>query len=288
MLPLIESMLLTRGDRAESYLAAGMAYSKTGQRKQQKSEAEAKQWFAKARDVYSQAIAKWPADRQFVGRYADMCMVLREEGSGEKVLKAYADRPENKGKADPLVMLAEFYSRTQSPSHAQMFLQQAMEVEPNNVEVRSRLVAQLAALRQYDQALLILDQAKNAEPLLIRQKIEILISAGRLADARTLLNDLLTVHPNDPNYMSALFFVAMKENKTEEARPTIAKVLAIDPHHAMALYYRGIIHVRQTPPDYVGALTDLRTALVYAPDNPDIRKAVQEAEAAAKGRPKGR
>lgn len=276
VLPLIESMLLNKGDRAEAYLAAGMAYSKTGQRKLQKSTAEANQWFTKARDVYAQAIAKWPLDRQFVGRYADMCMVLHENDGAEKALKTYSDRPENKGKPEPLLMLAEFYNRTSKPSHAQLLLQQALNAEPGNVEIRSRLVSQLASMRQFDDAIAILDQVKTEEPGLIRQKIEMLISAKRMDDARKLLGDLIKAHPDEAGYMTALIFIAMNEGKLDEAGQTIEKVLAMQPQNAMALYYRGMIRMRQATPDYDAALLDFRTARRDAPDNPDIRLALAE------------
>ena len=276
VLPLIESMLLTRGDRAEAYLAAGMAYSKTGQRKQQKSEAESKQWFAKARDVYAQAIAKWPLDRQFVGRYADMCMVLHEPEDAEKALKLFTDRPENKGKGDPLLMLAEFYNRTSNLSHAQMLLQQALVADPSNLEIRTRLVTQLTSMRKFDEALATLDQVKVEEPGLIRQKIGLLISAKRLDDARKLINDLLKSHSDETGYLTALIFIAMDEGKLDEAGQTIEKVLAIQPQNAMALYYRGMIRMRQPVPDYDAALLDFRTARRDAPDNPDIRVALSD------------
>lgn len=276
VLPLIEAMLQKRGDRSEAYLAAGLAYSKTGQRKLQKSTPEANKWFTKAKEVYAQAMAKFPQDRQFVGRYADICMVLKQPDDAEKALKVYTDRPENKGKPDPLLMLAEFYNRTSKPSHAQMLLQQALDADPGNIEIRTRLVSQLATMSKFDEALTILDQVKVEEPGLIRQKIELLISAKRLGDARKLLTDLLKSHPDETGYMTALIFIAMNEGKLDDAAQNIEKVLAIQPQNAMALYYRGLIRMRQAAPDYDGALVDFRTARRDAPDNADIRVALAE------------
>lgn len=276
VLPLVESMLLKRADRPEAHLAAGLAYTKTAQRKLQKSETEARQWFTKGKEVYAQAIAKWPSDRQFVGRYADLCLVLREESDAEKALTAFSSLPENKGKPEPLLMLAEFYNRTNQPSHAQLLLQQALDTAPENLEIRGRLVTQLSSMRQYDQALAIIDQAKTEDPTLIRQKIELLISAKRLGDARKLLNDLLKAKPDETGYMTALIFIAMNENKFDEAGQVIEKVLAVSPQNAMAMYYRALIRMRQAQPDYDAALLDLRTARRDAPDNPDIRMALAD------------
>ena len=50
---------------------------------------------------------------------------LRQEDDAEKALKAFSDLPQNQGKPAPLLMLAEFYNRTNEPNHAQMLLQQA-------------------------------------------------------------------------------------------------------------------------------------------------------------------
>jgi predicted Zn-dependent protease len=109
----------------------------------------------------------------------------------------------------------------------------------------------------------------------------LLISARRFADARKLLGDLLKAHPDETDYMTALVFIAMKENKTEEAGQIIEKILARQPANATALYYRGLIRMKHIPPDYAGARADLQIAQRNAPDNTDIRAALQRLERAA-------
>jgi tetratricopeptide (TPR) repeat protein len=277
VLPLVESLLQQRPDRPEAYLAAGLSYTKTAQRKMQKTPEVARQWLGKAKDVYTQALGRWPLDRQVVGRYSEVCLVLRHDDDAEKALTTYSRRPENKGKSDPLLMLAEFYNRTGRPSHAQENLLQALSIDPQSKEIRIKLVSQLAVARDYDRALKIINDAASDDPTLVRQKVEVLIAAKRLPEARALLDELVKAHPEELAYMTALVFIAMNEGKDEEAGALIQKVLTAQPENAMALYYRAQLRLRQEEPDIDLALVDLRGARRDAPDNPDIRMSLVDA-----------
>jgi len=131
-----------------------------------------------------------------------------------------------------------------------------------------RLISELLEQEEYEAALVRFDRikAEDAEKAEIRLlKASALVSAGKSADARIIVNEILQ---NDPDNVPALFVLSSIEeaqNRTREQRTVLDRILAKEPENVPALLSMGNLMIRGSASRLAGPYFD--RALAADPKN---------------------
>lgn len=111
---------------------------------------------------------------------------------------------------------------------------------------------------------------------------EAYVNLGRYADAAAAFREASTRNP-DPELLAAWaesIVFANDGRVTPEAMEVIDRILAAEPEHGRALYYRGI--GREQAGDYDGAIADWTDVLNRMPEGLPVRRMIEARIAAAK------
>lgn len=275
-LPAREGAVKDQPDNPNARTALAVAYLRVAQVMDDKTPGSGQSYISKARDVYEQAVKKWPDQSIFYARLADIDLTNNQPAAAEAVIKELAARPAWKDKPQPLLMLAQLYQREKQNDSAEKALRSAYAMAKDNFDVQSQLANFLAANGKLDEALAILP-ATSTDENVQKLRVELQVNGGRLADALTAINAQLAKDPQSASWRSLLGFVYMNSGKLADARSAFDQVLTNDPKNAAALYYRGLLKLRQTPPDVTGAIDDLSAARNVSGNNVAARLALADA-----------
>jgi tetratricopeptide (TPR) repeat protein len=142
--------------------------------------------------------------------------------------------------------------------------------EPAGTRAILEKVAALLALKDFDGALGLFDQIDpaDAETVDIRLlKASVLSSAGRSAEGRTIVNDILS---EDAENLEALFVLAALEGaggREREQRTILERIIKANPRHVNALTELGTLALRARSYRTAGSYFD--KALELEPENGD-------------------
>ncbi|MGH7214172.1 MAG: tetratricopeptide repeat protein, partial [Tepidisphaeraceae bacterium] len=277
-LPAREAAMRANPEQPAAWLNLGNAYLRTAQVKGWKNDEEAaKKYLAKAREVYAQALAKWPDERAFYGNLAEVALLSGDVPAAEKVLKDFAVRDAWKDKPDPYRMLGDFHARVGRADDAGTALTAAFEKSGKNVEAQQHLAHFLATGGKVDEALAVLDSANTSDARVQRQRIEVQINGGRHEAAEKTLLASLEKSPNDPGLLTLLSVVYMNTQRFDQAMERLNAAIGVDARNTNALYYRGLVHLQQAKPDPEAAIRDLAIVREVEPSNADARFWMSEA-----------
>jgi tetratricopeptide (TPR) repeat protein len=260
-------------DLASAYIAAGRSRSKA------QDATAAADYNQKGKTTLQKAIAKFPDDPQFVGNYAKLCVETGDFPSAEQAMLNFTGGPGFKGTPRSANLLADFYELAGKPDQAAKVLSNylASPAQPTDhsadVGIELHLAGLLARQKQFDQALAVLS-ANAQDPAVVRQRVSLLINAGRLADAEKVINDQAALAPLAPDLLTLKGVAAMgapSPQKLEEARDCFDQVIAAQPNNVYALTERARVALRAVPPNYSSALADLSRARDLAPTDMDTR-----------------
>jgi tetratricopeptide (TPR) repeat protein len=193
-----EDELKKQPDNPNVLLMAGRTYVAAARyrlKKDPNDQTNATALMTKARELFMQGIAKWPDEPAFYAYCAEASAQKKDLPQAEQVLKKLAAREQWKNRPEPLMLLGEFYSKTNRGEDAIKVLQQAMSMAPTNVDVEMRLATVLAEQKKFDDAIKAL--LPNAEdPRIVRRRIEILVSAGKADEADKAWQAAVAKMPN--------------------------------------------------------------------------------------------
>jgi tetratricopeptide (TPR) repeat protein len=285
-----EQMQRERPEAAQTSLDLATAYRTAARVKGDADPARKAELLGKARDLLQKGMARWEGDGRFVVQAADVALDGGDFATGEKLLQAYADRPDRKDRFEPQMLLAEYYARASKPDAAQkayesalgkaLALVKAAPADRKDVaaamtaaanDIRLNLSGFLAGLGRFDDALKVLDNAADAADVragaaadrrIFNQRLNVLIMAGRrdlaeeaLVDA--LANNKVAGAAGDVGLQMTLVRVNYEGGKYDAALERVNNILKADPENLEALFYRGQINLRKPQPDVAKAIADL-------------------------------
>jgi tetratricopeptide (TPR) repeat protein len=260
-----------------AWLVLGETYLRAAQaRAVKKDESGAKSFLAKARETFTGAYAKWPEDRAFAAYVAETSLLSGDVAAAEKALmaltmtKAWEERPE------PRLMLAQFYARLGKLDDAEQFLRLAVQKSNNSEAVCIELSNFLYQRGKVDEALSVLEP-HSASVEVQRRKIEMLINAGRAADAEKSVMTSLAAAPKDKGLLTLAAVVHMRLGNMEAALKRANEALAVDSNYVPAMFHRALVKLNMTQPDIDGAIKDLTMVRDAEPRHIDARFALAEA-----------
>ncbi len=271
---LLEEEAAKRQEQPEAWLTLGRAYERILQRKASRGDDEVRKWATKLRDHFAKAFERWPENPDFAGRYADACVFLNDRPAAEKVLQAHASKTNYS--SESVIMLADYYLRGGEFNHAEMTIRKALEQNSADMGLWKRLAGiQLTAGRP-DDALKTLGSAPDQDAVLM-QKLEIMLNTGKIAEAKSMIQQALKTRGEDFGLVNAQAYIALQENDLAAARAFADKSLMLKPNNPIALHQRALVKLREEQPDVSGAIVDLKVAIQQAPTNVELRLTASEA-----------
>jgi len=236
-----------------------------------------------ARDLLKEAIKRFP-DNQNV--YEKLSEVLRYSGdiaAAEKPLLDLSNRPVWKNKTPPLLLLGEFYTATGQLAKADSTYTTALSVatDAEKPRVQVQLASVLAGERKYNQAMGVLAVANSDTPLIRRERVNVLVQAGRIADAEAEIKLIPVTGPAEKADLETGWAqLEMNAGHQDSAETHVTAALNADPHNVIALVLRAKLKMAASPPDVAGALTDLSAAHDADPSDVNVLLAIADVETA--------
>jgi tetratricopeptide (TPR) repeat protein len=281
--PRLEAMQASPDD-PQAWLNLANAYAAASQsRAKAQDAAAAADYSQKDKALLQQAIAKFPNDERFGVYLSKLDIQGGDFAAAERVMLDLASQPSRKGRPQTAVLLSDFYADTGKSDRALKILTDylATPSQPSDhsgdVVVELRLSSLLAKLNRFDDAIAALS-ANAQDPAVARQKIGVLIDAGRDADAIRSLNAMAAVAPLTPDLLSLKGVASMNAGSLTEARECFDQVIAAQPNNTYALTERARVTMRNIPPNYGSAIADLDRARDLAPQEMETRFLIVDAD----------
>lgn len=245
------------------------------QRIRPRNEKGAADLMKKAAESARQAKDKWPDDASFYVRLAGILADSGNPSDGEAVFLELLGRDAWKGRPEAHLAFADFYAKV-APERAEQPLRKATALAGNPPELLKRLAIYLAQQRRVDEALGVLDLKPDDESIKVL-RASILANAGRFAEAEALLNGIIQKNPKSPDLKVMMAELWLNAGRFNEALGLCNEALEIDRKHARALACRAAVRVKQSRPDPVAAITDLRLLRDILPNDPNVRVLLADA-----------
>ncbi|MBC7784190.1 MAG: tetratricopeptide repeat protein [Burkholderiales bacterium] len=267
----LTAVLQRNVDNQQAWTQMGDALERVASVKGEKGEpAVAKQYLTRAADMWVKALEKFPGNLGFSARLADVRRRQGDPGAAEKTIESLVKDPANAAKPDVFELLAEQYVRSGKLPEAERVLQDFIaRTNPPPSSTLLRLALLHIQQGRPDAALKVLELSPN-DPALQRQRIELLIAAGNLTAARTVVQEALAKNPSPELYLLA-GFIEMRAGDFKKADELITKALAMRPGDPAGMYYRAQIRLNSDPPNVEGARQDLEHVIQVSPGNIEAR-----------------
>ena len=209
-------------------------------------------WFSGVFEMRSNRIARASAEfRRFVGSVGDPATGLA------LVLEALANEPYAEAATAVMRSLTEAYPGTSAGHYALARLalrsgdfelalenaKAATESDPDWLDAQLLYARSLlVAGRTADSLAIGAQLAEEHDEVEVRlQYAELLLSAGRSAEAETILNEILEGNPGLPEAVRALAFLALTEERLDEAEQHFNELRGDSRYRSEAFYYLGRI-----------------------------------------------
>jgi|GEM_PF-3788002 len=268
----LEDLLKARPDLPEIYLVLARAKMAIAEEKAKIPDIPAASAAAtRARDVLQQGLVQFPDNTQFYGALADVLIYGNDNAGAEKLLQGLDHLPNWKTRPDPQILLSQFYDKVKQPDKSEAALSEALRRSKNSAQVEMLYSKMLVSNKHYDKALALLQSINPDNASIRRNRVMVLMMAGKNTEAEAELKSLLDSNPSDASKLhSAWAQLALQEGNLDVAAQHISLALAADPQNSEALALRGKLKMKQTPPDAQGAITDLQAARLLNPKDNDI------------------
>lgn len=249
---------------AETYLMAGGAQ----ELRQPGQSAEAKQARARAREVLEAGVAKWPGDSRFRVPLARLLHVQGDFPGGERVLKDYAARNGVKGTSAGDLLLAEYYTVAEKPAMAEQSFRDAIAKGDaasgaGTPHVRQRLALLLAKQGRRGEA--VAELADVPGPAAARQRVELLLADGKVDEAAEAIRQAVAAHPDSSDLSDLQINLLVDAGRLDDARHLIDERLARNGADDMARYLSSLVKLRKQPPDVAGAVEEMTEVVDRSP-----------------------
>lgn len=175
-------------------------------------------------------------------------------------------------RSDAAYYLGRIAQNQQRPADALNWYAQ-VDAGPQAFDALLRRADLLAADQRTDQALQLLQERREDYPPLTARlapvQAELLLDAGRDADAKTLLDEALDDWPQQPDLLYARSLVHEKMQQPQQAEADLRQLLAVKPDDARSLNALGYLLTVHTQ-RYAEARGLIARALELEPDDPAI------------------
>ena len=272
-----EELLKKEPENPAVYAALGQACNQTAQSKYGGDPEQAKQLLNRAREVLATGMTKFADKPQVTIFYSPLAATLQSLGqgsTGEGLLKEYAARPDQKNRPDACRELATFYERAKQQPAAEQAWREALARSGNAPEQQLDLANFFVRSHRSDDALKALE-ANGSDPRIIHQRIEVLLTANRLAEARKLVEQAMAANPADTSARYYRGVIELQQGDAAGAEKDFTALRDQDPQSANLRLW--LARAMRSGGNLEGAIGELEVGLKAAPLRSDIRLALLDA-----------
>jgi tetratricopeptide (TPR) repeat protein len=154
---------------------------------------------------------------------------------------------------------------------AEALLKDALDLSPSDAVIHLRLGIISRAQRRPAQALAHFEQAYKLNPNLLEaltQMADVLVSEGKVTQARDLVGRQVSMNPQDPKLHNLLGQVLMQGRNFTEAEAAFKKAMVLDETMLSTYANLGDLYVRQGKVEQ--AIKELETILAKSPRQPGV------------------
>jgi putative PEP-CTERM system TPR-repeat lipoprotein len=214
---------------------------------------------------------KYPAERV----YPELARALERQGELKKLVADLGDKsaPDPAGQAALKSVLGDAYIGLGQPKAAKAAYAAALSALPGYPRARVGEARLVALDRNLDGAMRITDDVLAQAPGLpeaLALKADLLLAAGKPAEAIAARTELVKVQPNDLQARFALISLLINEQKYELATSELGAMKKAAPGDVRASYLEGLIAFRKG--DANKARESVQQVLKVAPDNPMVQQ----------------
>jgi tetratricopeptide (TPR) repeat protein len=234
-----------------------------------------------ARDLMNDAIGRFPDNYQMYQMLSNILRADNDITGAENALLKMEKRPVWAKDASPRYLLGQLYQEVNEPAKAAAAYAEALALaKPEEAPViQVRYAAALYSENEIDKALAVLSKQNADNPIVRRQRVNLLVQAGRIADAEAELKLIVPGSPAEKSELETAWSeLELNTNRREEAKLHLANALAADPQNVTALILRARLKMIQSPPDLDGALADLNSAHEANPQSIDVLLSIADVE----------
>jgi tetratricopeptide (TPR) repeat protein len=260
-------------DNPQLYAALGEVYVRVARVYDQRlHHDQALTMLQSAVNMLEDAVTKWPDESELYLVMTDAALAAGQPADAEKVLRSWEHREAWQMRPEPHLRLADLYERTGHPDAAESQLRTALVRSDYSVAMELEMAQLLTVHKKYDDALELLRGANPTKPEIRQKLIEVLLIAGRNADAETQIQQDLQGNPPDMARLYGMWAqLAGSEGNYAAAVDRATQSLSRDSSDLQVLYVRGRSRLHLTPPDAQGAVDDLKRLHEAEPGNSQIR-----------------
>lgn len=264
----------------ETYAQAGQTFIQAAQARAARGDSEgARELAVRALNVLTLAAERRPDDVGVMGLLSRVALLNPNPASVEPLLRRMSDTPALAQRPEPMLVLGEYYLLLGRAEAAEAAVREAIKRAGTDAATRSTAANLLLQLGKPDDALAVLNDIENAATNreVQRQRIEILLQAGRFDQAERAIRAQMQAHPDDLDLPNLLVVALLSGNRFDEAQQIVRDQLLRDPQNLSATYLRGLIELRRPDGDLASAVRDLRTVRETGRLNLEQRMALVEA-----------
>lgn len=273
-----EALAKKEPDNATIQLALGQACTMAAQAKLRTDKPTANKYIARANEVLAAAMTRFADNPDMIQKfYAPRALAMQMAGDfdgAQKLLQQFIALPQQQGSPEGYRQLALLYEQANRPDLAEEAWRTAYAKSGKSVDSELELARFLQRRGRTDDALKLLD-ANASQPRIVSQRIDLLVLAGRLDQAKALVDQVLAKNSSDP---SALFYrglIELRQNDAVSAERDFSLFRDKDPQNVIArLWLSRAMRARD---NVAGATTELEAALKTAPTRTDVRVALLDA-----------
>ncbi len=226
----------------------------------------ASKYLAAAKDLFTDAVKRWPDDLRFSNGLAQMDLLNHDLPGAEDTLKAISQRPRWQDQPIPLILLARVYVGANKLDLAEAALKQAMTFNPNSVDARMVLCDCKILEKKYDEGIFALQPVISV--FAAREKYtDLLLGLNRGAQAELELSDAIKADPTNTALINLQLHVYDQEQRYDQGLAAATAAIDKDNSNLEAYYWRGKFEASGSKPDYDAALKDLGFFRTSMPTN---------------------
>jgi tetratricopeptide (TPR) repeat protein len=263
-----QSLLDAAPDDFRNHVALAQAALSVSEREHTSNPDASQKFLDQASDVLTKAIQRWPHEVALVGLLAQIRQYRGDAPGAEKLLTDLAAVPELSARPEPSLLLADFYGHQGKSDAAIKWLYAAFERSGNSIGVELKLAKSLAQSRRYDAALSLLHDQNGSDPRVARQRLELLVAAGRTDEAESAIKDALRAAPQSVDLLDLLTTTYIRAGRLADARQAARSAIQASGTDNDALYHQALIELRSSDGDMDLAMRDANQLKAENPSSP--------------------
>jgi predicted Zn-dependent protease len=276
LIPVREAAARSEPQRPDNAVALARVYLRVERLEALSNPDGSRKAMAKATGVLTEAVRKWPDDKDCAFWAAHAAAIAGDVPGGKQILRRLCDRVAWTGRPEAQQLLAEFCRTWGDPQSADIALRDATARGAAGATALARQRAELLMRRGSWQSAMDALRPYPSDPLAQVQRITIAVAAGGAAGAEKELEAAQASDPGNPRLMTLRGMLASARRDEAQARRWLDRAFDAGDEQ-LAARARGELALRDRSADLAGAVCDLAIAREADPSDAGAALLLSEA-----------